>query len=43
MSDAPAAPVTENGVPPLAQETVEETPEFKVYLYLTSFSPLIIS
>jgi len=31
MSDAPAAPVTENGVPPLAQETVEETPEFKVF------------
>jgi RNA recognition motif-containing protein len=31
MSDAPAAPVTENGVPPLAQEPVAETPEFKVF------------
>ncbi|OCH88307.1 RNA-binding domain-containing protein [Obba rivulosa] len=32
MSDAPAAPVTENGVPPAAQETVvEETPGFKVF------------
>ncbi|KAF8639667.1 hypothetical protein AX17_000931 [Amanita inopinata Kibby_2008] len=31
MSDAPAAPVTENGVPPVAQENVEETPEFKVF------------
>ena len=30
MSDAPAAPVTENGVPPAAQEKVEETPGFKV-------------
>ena len=31
MSDAPAAPVTENGVPPAAQEqVVEETPGFKV-------------
>ena len=31
MSDAPAAPVTENGVPPAAQESVvEETPGFKV-------------
>ncbi|KAI0356639.1 RNA-binding domain-containing protein [Trametes cingulata] len=32
MSDAPAAPVTENGVPPAAQESVvEETPGFKVF------------
>ncbi|KAH8106210.1 RNA-binding domain-containing protein [Cristinia sonorae] len=32
MSDAPAAPVTENGVPPAAQETiVEEAPGFKVF------------
>ncbi|PFH52877.1 hypothetical protein AMATHDRAFT_56437 [Amanita thiersii Skay4041] len=30
MSDAPAAPVTENGVLPVAQE-VEQTPEFKVF------------
>lgn len=31
MSDAPAAPVTENGVPPATQEKiVEETPGFKV-------------
>ena len=43
MSDAPAAPVTENGVPPLAQEPAQETPEFKVYLYRPSFLPLIIS
>lgn len=33
MSDAPAAPVTENGVPPVAQDqVVEETPGFKVRL-----------
>jgi len=32
MSEAPAAPVTENGVPPAAQEyTTEETPGFKVF------------
>ncbi|KAI0346745.1 RNA-binding domain-containing protein [Trametopsis cervina] len=31
MSEAPAAPVTENGVPPAAQETIEETPGFKVF------------
>ncbi len=32
MSDAPAAPVTENGVPPAAQESVvEEAPGFKVH------------
>jgi len=32
MSDAPAAPVTENGVPPAAQENVvQETPGFKVF------------
>ncbi|KIP12829.1 hypothetical protein PHLGIDRAFT_97531 [Phlebiopsis gigantea 11061_1 CR5-6] len=31
MSEAPAAPVTENGVPPAAQEKVEETPGFKVF------------
>ncbi|KAJ3482598.1 hypothetical protein NLJ89_g12129 [Agrocybe chaxingu] len=31
MSDAPAAPVTENGVPPVAQEKVEEAPGFKVF------------
>ncbi|KAK2466346.1 hypothetical protein APHAL10511_001988 [Amanita phalloides] len=31
MSDAPAAPVPEAGVPPLAQESVDETPEFKVF------------
>ncbi|KAF9469065.1 hypothetical protein BDZ94DRAFT_1286943 [Collybia nuda] len=31
MSDAPAAPVTEIGVPPVMQEKVEETPGFKVF------------
>ncbi|KAA1466132.1 RNA-binding domain-containing protein [Dentipellis sp. KUC8613] len=32
MSDAPAAPVTENGAPPATQEQpVEETPGFKVF------------
>jgi RNA recognition motif-containing protein len=32
MSDAPAAPVTENGVPPATQETVsQEAPGFKVF------------
>jgi len=31
MSDAQAAPVTENGVPPVAQEKVEEAPGFKVF------------
>lgn len=32
MSDAPAAPVSENGVPPTAQENlVQETPGFKVF------------
>ncbi|TFY69928.1 hypothetical protein EVJ58_g157 [Rhodofomes roseus] len=32
MSDAPAAPVTENGVPPATEEKiVEETPGFKVF------------
>ncbi|KAI0692651.1 hypothetical protein BC835DRAFT_1307044 [Cytidiella melzeri] len=31
MSDAPAAPVTENGVPPAAQEKIDETPGFKVF------------
>ena len=31
MSDAPAAPVTENGVPPAAQESTNvEEPGFKV-------------
>ena len=30
MSDAPAASVNENGVPPFAQDTVEEAPGFKV-------------
>ena len=30
MSDAPAAPVTENGVPPAAQDSLDETPGFKV-------------
>lgn len=30
MSEAPAAPVTENGVPPAAQETVVEETGFKV-------------
>ena len=35
MSDAPAAPVTENGVPPVAQEKVEETPGFKVRVDLS--------
>lgn len=45
MSEAPAAPVTENGVPPVAQEsTVEETPGFKVrYTYLTWHDSLFIS
>ncbi|KAF8974395.1 hypothetical protein BDZ97DRAFT_1773340 [Flammula alnicola] len=32
MSDAQAAPVTENGVPPVAQEKVEEAPGFKVFI-----------
>ena len=43
MSDAPAAPVTENGVPPAAQESVvEETPGFKVCPHpsLTWHAPL---
>ncbi|TFY79634.1 hypothetical protein EWM64_g4373 [Hericium alpestre] len=32
MSDAPAAPLTENGVPPATQDdVVEETPGFKVF------------
>ncbi|TCD71306.1 hypothetical protein EIP91_011077 [Steccherinum ochraceum] len=31
MSEAPAAPVTENGVPPAAQETVVEETGFKVF------------
>ncbi|KAI0315387.1 hypothetical protein OF83DRAFT_1284901 [Amylostereum chailletii] len=32
MSDAPAAPVTENGVPPATQDqVVDETPGFKVF------------
>ncbi|KXN86346.1 Polyadenylate-binding protein 4 [Leucoagaricus sp. SymC.cos] len=31
MSDAQAAQVTENGVPPTAQDKVEETPGFKVF------------
>ena len=50
MSDAPAAPVTENGVPPATQEkVVEETPGFKVcrlpsdvalaHLFFSRFSP----
>lgn len=38
MSDAPAAPVTENGVPPAAQETVTETTEFKVFAGNLSYS-----
>ncbi|KIL68131.1 hypothetical protein M378DRAFT_158656 [Amanita muscaria Koide BX008] len=38
MSDAPAAPVTENGVPPAAQETVTETPEYKVFAGNLSYS-----
>jgi hypothetical protein len=32
MSDAPAAPVTEQGVPPVTQ--TEEVPSFKVKLFL---------
>jgi hypothetical protein len=33
MSDAQApAPVSENGVPPVAYEKVEEVPGFKVFL-----------
>jgi hypothetical protein len=32
MSDAQAAQVTENGVPPTAQDKPEETPGFKVPL-----------
>jgi len=31
MADAPAAPVTENGVPPATQDKIEETPGFKVF------------
>jgi len=31
MSDAPAAPVTENGAPPVTQEKVAEVPGFKVF------------
>ncbi|KAI0079655.1 RNA-binding domain-containing protein [Panus rudis PR-1116 ss-1] len=39
MSDAPAAPVTENGVPPAAQETVvEETPGYKVFVGNLAYS-----
>jgi len=38
MSDAQAAPVTENGVPPVAQEKVEETPGFKVFAGNLSYS-----
>jgi hypothetical protein len=30
MSDAPAASVNENGVPPFTQDTIEEAPGFKV-------------
>ncbi|KJA30110.1 hypothetical protein HYPSUDRAFT_260909 [Hypholoma sublateritium FD-334 SS-4] len=32
MSDAQAAPVTENGVPPVAQDKVEEAPGHKVFV-----------
>ncbi|THG98560.1 hypothetical protein EW026_g3645 [Hermanssonia centrifuga] len=38
MSDAPAAPVTENGVPPAAQEQIEETPGFKVFIGNLAYS-----
>jgi RNA recognition motif-containing protein len=31
MSDAPAAPVTENGAPPVTQDKPEEAPGFKVF------------
>ena len=46
MSEAPAAPVTENGVPPAAQDSsVQETPGFKVHIptYLTWHDSLFIS
>ncbi|KZT26979.1 RNA-binding domain-containing protein [Neolentinus lepideus HHB14362 ss-1] len=39
MSDAPAAPVTENGVPPATQDKVEEeVPGFKVFAGNLSYS-----
>lgn len=41
MSDAPAAPVTEQGVPPATQ--TEEAPSFKVICYPVLLHPLSIS
>ncbi|KAI0069008.1 RNA-binding domain-containing protein [Artomyces pyxidatus] len=39
MSDAPAAPVTENGVPPATQEkVVDEAPGFKVFVGNLAYS-----
>ncbi|TFK43347.1 hypothetical protein BDQ12DRAFT_175139 [Crucibulum laeve] len=38
MSDAQAAPVTENGVPPTTQDTVEEAPGFKVFVGNLAYS-----
>jgi len=42
MSDAQAAPVTENGVPPAAHEyVIEEAPGFKVCISPFSQKPLL--
>jgi hypothetical protein len=38
MSDAPAASVTENGVPPVTQDSVQEAPGFKVLYAFISLS-----
>ncbi|KAG1715930.1 hypothetical protein ID866_1219 [Astraeus odoratus] len=38
MSDAQAAPVTENGVPPATQGLIEETPGFKVFVGNLAYS-----
>jgi len=38
MSDAPAAPVTENGVPPVTQDTPQEAPGFKVFVGNLAYS-----
>jgi hypothetical protein len=40
MSDAPAAQVTENGVPPVAQENAIQETGFKV---LSFFSPPLLN
>lgn len=38
MSDAPAAPAPENGVPPVVQDKVEEDPGFKVFVGNLAYS-----